>query len=77
ATLLKFDEVLGLNLSNPPRVEEAKLPEKVKKLAARREAAREEKNFKKSDELREEIGSLGFEVMDTPEGQKVKKKMPA
>jgi cysteinyl-tRNA synthetase len=35
--------------------------------------ARENKDFAKSDELRDEIARLGFEVMDTPEGQKLNK----
>ena len=43
------------------------------KLVNEREAARENKDFKKSDDLRAKINSLGYEVKDTDQGQKVSK----
>ncbi len=48
------------------------IPEHVQKLVDARKIARDTKDFKKSDELRDEIKSHGFEVKDTPEGQTVK-----
>ena len=45
----------------------------MQKLVKEREQARQNKNFKESDELRKEINSLGYEVKDTPEGQKISK----
>lgn len=69
-TLLKFDEVLGLGLGSPPKIE---VPSEVEKLMNQRQIARTEKDFKKSDELRDEIAEIGFEVSDTSDGQKVKK----
>jgi cysteinyl-tRNA synthetase len=70
--LLKMDKVLGLGLDQyiGKKVE---IPEEVQKLLDKRENVRKEKDFKRSDELRDEIKKLGFEVLDTPEGQKVKK----
>lgn len=68
ATVLDFDKVLGLGFEN---LKEEKIPEKVAKLVTEREQARQNKDFKKSDELRKKINSLGYEVKDTPEGQKV------
>jgi cysteinyl-tRNA synthetase len=74
-TLLKFDKVFGLNLANPPLLSEASDDIKVKELADARTEARNNKDFKKSDELRKQIEDLGYEVMDTPDGQKIKKKL--
>jgi cysteinyl-tRNA synthetase len=68
ATILDFDKILGLGFNN---LKEEIIPEKIKKLIAEREQARLNKDFKKSDELREKINSLGYEVKDTAEGQKI------
>ena len=68
ATILDFDKVLGLGFEN---LKEEKIPVKIMKIVGEREKAREDKDFKKSDELRKEINSLGYEVKDTTEGQKV------
>jgi cysteinyl-tRNA synthetase len=70
ATILDFDKVLGLGFEN---LKEEIIPEEIKKLAEERELARENKDFKKSDELRKEINSLGYEIKDTAEGQKISK----
>ena len=70
ATILDFDRVLGLGFEH---LKEEKIPEEIEKLAEERTSARQNKDFKKSDELRKEINSLGYEVKDTPEGQKVSK----
>ena len=40
-------------------------------LAEERENARREKNWKRSDELRERISALGWEVRDTKDGPKL------
>ena len=68
ATILEFDKVLGLSFAD---LKEEEIPEEVEKLVAEREQARADKDFKKSDDLRSKINSLGWEVKDTPEGQKV------
>jgi cysteinyl-tRNA synthetase len=70
ATILDFDKVLGLGFEN---LKEIEIPENIKKLVREREQARTDKDFKKSDELRDEINSLGYEVKDTGEGQKISK----
>ncbi len=41
--------------------------------AEERELARKNKDFKKSDELRKNINSLGYEVKDLPNGYKINK----
>ncbi len=46
------------------------LSESQAKLLGERSIARTSKDWKKSDELRKELLTLGVEVQDTPEGQK-------
>jgi cysteinyl-tRNA synthetase len=43
-------------------------------LLAERQRARAEKDFGRADEIREELGRLGWEVRDVPEGAKLVKK---
>lgn len=69
-TIKKMDEVFGLKLLEK---EEIKIPEKILKLVEEREIARREKNWKKSDEIREKINKMGFAVDDTGEGSRVKR----
>jgi len=47
------------------------IPAEVTKLKEERENARREKNWKRSDELRERISALGWEVRDTKDGPKL------
>jgi cysteinyl-tRNA synthetase len=47
------------------------LPADVAQLAEQREHARREKNWKRSDELRDQILELGWETRDTKDGQKL------
>jgi len=70
ATILDFDKVLGLGFEN---LKEKEIPEEIEKLAKEREAARKNKDFKKSDELRQKINSLGYEIKDSSGGYKINK----
>jgi cysteinyl-tRNA synthetase len=47
------------------------IPREVAQLAEQRENARREKNWKRSDELRDRISALGWEVRDTKDGLKL------
>lgn len=47
----------------------------LQKLIDERNSARSSKDFKKADELRKQIEALGYELMDTADGQRVKKKI--
>jgi cysteinyl-tRNA synthetase len=49
------------------------IPAQVVRLAEERENARREKNWKRSDELREQISTLGWQVRDTADGPKLKR----
>jgi len=72
-TLLRFDEVLGLDLVNwKPRDEET--PAEILALVEQRQQARAEKRWKDADALRDQITTAGWELMDTPEGPRVKAK---
>lgn len=75
-SLLKFDKVLGLDLDDSHSQQlSLDLDKVVQDLLSLREQARQDKDFAKSDELRKQIESQGYEVMDTPKGQKIKKKI--
>jgi cysteinyl-tRNA synthetase len=53
------------------RETEILIPPEVAQLANERENARREKNWKRSDELRDQISALGWEVRDTKDGSKL------
>jgi cysteinyl-tRNA synthetase len=61
--------ILGLNLNNRSK---DTYPENIKELLEARQNARQNRDFSRADEIRNELAALGFEVMDTPEGQKLK-----
>jgi len=60
-TIEKMDQVFGLDLL---KKDEIKIPEDVQKLINQRQKAREEKNWKEADKLREEIEEMGIVVKD-------------
>lgn len=51
--------------------QEQVIPAEVVALLEEREIARSNKDFKASDELRDAIAAMGYEVRDLPEGQKI------
>jgi cysteinyl-tRNA synthetase len=69
-TIKKMDEVFGLKLLEKENID---IPAEVRKLAEERENARKNKDWKKSDELRNKINKLGFVINDTPNGWEIKK----
>ena len=56
---------------NAPSLEETKPPDEAIALAEKRQQARADKDWAKSDKLRDEIAALGWTVQDTKEGQKL------
>ena len=81
----KFDEVLGLKLtlrsvstvtigSDSFILSLEEIPKEIIILIEEREAARKKKDFKESDRLRAEIAAKGWQLDDTKEGYKIKKK---
>ncbi len=62
---------LGLSLLTPPLAESLEfkdLPKDLKDIVARREFAREKKDFTEADRLRAELASRGYRVDDGPDG---------
>lgn len=70
ATILFFDEVLGLNLKEFHAEE---IPKDIIILAEKREIARVAKNWHLADELRRNIHDRGYELKDTDESFKLTK----
>ncbi|MDA3802682.1 MAG: cysteine--tRNA ligase [Patescibacteria group bacterium] len=75
-TAKDFDKVLGLSLDFEESFNnnEVEIPAEIKSLAEKRQIARDEKDFSKSDSLRDEIEKEGYEIEDGPDGYKLKKK---
>ena len=71
--ILEMDKVLGLGLAEYIG-KPVDVPAEVMELVNQREAARNNKDFEKSDEIRKQINDLGFMIEDLETGPKVKKK---
>lgn len=71
ALIASWDSVLGLDLARSANL--AYVPdERVLALVADRDRAREAKDFAKSDIIRDALAAMGLEVMDTPDGTRVR-----
>lgn len=66
--LKKFDQVLGLKIDEKDVIE---LPEDIKVIIEERKVARENKDWSKSDELRDLLQNKGYIVKDTKEGMEI------
>ena len=77
--LLKFDEVLGLDLINSKKylddAQKVELPEEILKLVEERKKARENKDWELSDKIRDELKEKGYIVKDTKEGMSIEKEI--
>ena len=71
ALLATWDQVLGLDLERLAR-EDWQPSDEVKELVRRRDEARKAKDFATSDAIRDQLSAMGLEVMDTPEGTRVR-----
>ena len=71
--LMDFDKVLGLNFSKIKK-QKIDIPLKIKELADKRLKARQEKHWKESDKLRNELNKLGWIIEDTKDSYILKKK---
>ena len=68
--LRNFDEVLGLNID---KKEEVEIPDEIVNILEERKEARINRDYAKSDELRDKLKELGYIVKDTKDGQKIEK----
>lgn len=84
--ILKFifsvDKIFGFNLKDTNfyfpihhkvEVKETIKLSELKKIAKQREKYRQQKDWKKADEMRKKIAQMGYQVEDTKEGPKIKK----
>ena len=75
--LLEFDKILSLDINKNIDVENnnivENMPDDIKEIVEKRKQARNNKNFKLSDELRDLLLSKGYKVIDANEGQKIEK----
>jgi cysteinyl-tRNA synthetase len=70
--LLKdWDQILGLDLERLAR-EGFEVPEEVQGLIQERDRARAEKDYARSDAVRDQLTEMGWEVMDMQEGTRVR-----
>ncbi len=70
--LLKFDEVLGLEIDQKSENKE-EIPEEILKLAEERKVARENKDWELSDKIRDRIKEKGYIIKDSKEGMLIEK----
>ena len=64
----KIDSVLGIGVAGEPEV-----PAEILALAEARTAAKQAKDFKRADAIRDELKAKGWVIEDTPKGIKLKK----
>ena len=72
--LLKFDSVLGLKIDESLNKPQEDIPQEILDLVEKRKQARINKDWAKSDELRDLVQSKGYEIKDTKDGMEIKRK---
>lgn len=71
--LTGMNKIFGFDLDRQKSERsEPEISDEVRRLVEERQQARKEKNWKRSDEIRDELKAMGIVVEDTPEGPKVK-----
>ncbi len=70
----EFDAILGLDIAERVARQPDAIPEQVAQLVASRNEARKAKDWAKSDQIRNELIALGYEVGDGPTGTTVRSK---
>lgn len=72
--LAKFDMVLGIKIEEKScKIEENNIPQDILDLVEQRKVARENKDWDKSDKLRDLIAQKGYIIKDTKQGMKISK----
>lgn len=69
-TVEKMDEVFGLKLFEKDEID---IPDEIKAIAEERKEARENKDWAKSDELRDKLKDMGWIVEDSKKGYELEK----
>jgi cysteinyl-tRNA synthetase len=75
ALLVDFDDVLGLDVAHADQgdVDTDDIPAEIQALLDERTAARGAKDWARADQIRDDITARGYELMDTAEGQRVRR----
>ena len=68
--LLDFDRIFGLDLD---KIKKTRIPKKIKELVKQREQFRQQKQWRKADEIRKKIKKMGYQIEDTEKGPRIKK----
>jgi cysteinyl-tRNA synthetase len=71
--LATWDAILGLALEREA-TSDWQPDERMRSLMAERDAARARKDYATSDRIRDELEAMGLEVMDTPDGTRVRRR---
>lgn len=70
--VMELGEVLGLDILGTDDGDTG-IPDEVMRLVNKRAQAKKERNFALSDELRDQVTALGYQIKDTPSGPQVTK----
>ena len=70
-TLKELCSILGILEQYEEK--EDKIPPEILELIEKRNQARKAKNFAEADRIRDELKSLGYIVLDTPQGTKIER----
>ncbi|MDE2207848.1 MAG: cysteine--tRNA ligase, partial [Armatimonadetes bacterium] len=71
----EFDPILGLKLDERKHQSAETLPPEAQRIREQRAAARAAKDWKLSDGLRDELIAMGYEVLDSADGDIVRRKL--
>jgi len=70
ATIIDFDQVLGLGLAD---LQEIEIPEEIKQIAEARWLAKQNKDWPEADRWRDKLSDLGWQMEDNKADYKLKK----
>lgn len=70
-----IDSVIGVMEAAKKEDQPSEFPEEVVEMLKKRTEARKNKDFAESDRLRDEIAAAGYEILDTPEGSRLRKRL--
>ena len=69
--LLKFDSILGIEIDKEEKEKSIEIPQEILDLLEERKIARENKDWTKSDEIRDLINEKGYVIKDTKNGMEI------
>jgi cysteinyl-tRNA synthetase len=76
ATLLAFDTVFGLKLNETAaKTTDEFIPPELQSLLQERQRARAEKRWQDADRVRDSLFAAGYEILDTPQGPQLRRKV--